>query len=118
MDKTCVFLGACVLPCCETRQDFFCLHVKIQGICLTLQKLHEKSNGSWTAVAGILPLYITYTFAERPKVENWHFSKCGDIQRRICYAFVIAWLHCFHIWVCQYLYFETASCHAFFLGGG
>ena len=107
---------ACVLPCCETRQDFFCLHVKIQGICLTLQKLHEKSNGSWTAVAGILPLYITYTFAERPKVENWHFSKCGDIQRRICYAFVIAWLHCFHIWVCQYLYFETASCHAFFLG--
>ena len=25
-------------------------------------------------------------------------------------------LHCFHIWVCQYLYFETASCHAFFLG--
>jgi len=63
-----------------------------------------------------LPLYITYTFAERPKVENWHFSKRGDIQRRICYAFVIAWLHCFLFWVCQYLYFETASCHAFFLG--
>ena len=63
-----------------------------------------------------MPLYITYTFAERPKVENWHFSKRGDIQRRICYAFVIAWLHCFLFWVCQYLYFETASCHAFFFG--
>ncbi|WP_259298553.1 hypothetical protein, partial [Parabacteroides distasonis] len=86
------------------------------GYLLNFAEVTRKSNGSWTAVAGILPLYITYTFAERPKVENWHFSKCGDIQRRICYAFVIAWLHCFHIWVCQYLYFETASCHAFFFG--
>lgn len=116
MGGTCVFLGACVLPCCDNTAGFFLFARDFSGYLLNFAEVTRKSNGSWTAVAGILPLYITYTFAERPKVENWHFSKCGDIQRRICYAFVIAWLHCFHIWVCQYLYFETASCHAFFLG--
>ena len=88
---------------------------EFSGIWLTLQKLHKKITAI-EQLSVISPLYITYTFAERPKVENWHFSKRGDIQRRICYAFVIAWLHCFLFWVCQYLYFETASCHAFFFG--
>ena len=77
MDKTCVIHVLVSCPVVIHGRIFFCLHVKIQGICLTLQKLHEKSNGSWTAVAGILPLYITYTFAERPDAKTGTFQNVG-----------------------------------------
>ena len=63
-------------------------------------------------IAFIYNIYVRRT----SRCENWHFSKCGDIQRRICYAFVIAWLHCFHIWVCQYLASKQRHATLSFLG--
>ncbi|CAG9928588.1 hypothetical protein BOVAC16_5133 [Bacteroides ovatus] len=44
---------------------------------LNFAEVTRKSNGSWTAVAGILPLYITYTFAERPDAKTGTFQNVG-----------------------------------------
>ena len=56
MDETCVVHLLVSCPVVITRQDFFCLHVIFQGICLTLQKLH----GKVTAVGRRLPEYCLY----------------------------------------------------------
>ena len=44
---------------------------------LNFAEVTRNSNGSWTAVAGILPLYITYTFAERPDAKTGTFQNVG-----------------------------------------
>jgi thiosulfate reductase cytochrome b subunit len=59
---------------------------EFSGIWLTLQKLHKKITAI-EQLSVISPLYITYTFAERPKVENWHFSKMwGFSAQGLCYV--------------------------------
>ena len=78
------------------------------------RKKKRQLNGGCRNIAFIYNIYVRRT----SRCENWHFSKCGDIQRRICYAFVIAWLHCFHIWVCQYLASKQRHATLSFWGGG
>ena len=54
--------------------------------------------------------------AERPKVENWHFSKCGDFQRKVHAMFC----HSVALPVSTFRYASTSTlkqcnCHASFL---
>ena len=77
MDETCVIHVLVSCPVVITRQDFFCLHVIFSGYLLNFAEVTRKSNGSWTAVAEILPLYITYTFAERPDAKTGTFQNVG-----------------------------------------
>ena len=56
------------------RQDFYYLQGYF-GDFRYFCKSNIRDNGGGTVLAVISSLYITYSFAEYLKVENWHFSK-------------------------------------------
>lgn len=68
----------CLCPALlRNTAGFFLFARDFSGYLLNFAEVTRKSNGSWTAVAGILPLYITYTFAERPDAKTGTFQNVG-----------------------------------------
>lgn len=68
----------CLCPALlRNTAGFFLFARENSGYLLNFAEVTRKSNGSWTAVAGILPLYITYTFAERPDAKTGTFQNVG-----------------------------------------